>query len=199
MRIGYVSAALTQITFANTPILTNLYSQSFYSLWQRYCGSLPAPKDPRVYNITVRNLLDSKSGLSDALIGYDPSFTGLSVDAQLPNILSNTMLAATPGSTKIICTFGFTILARLAVGVSNQTWLTLVRNCFPSGAPIYKASVNTPVPLNATPSAGAAEPSIYYLQSTDVPYDPTYMTGVDDLVSNIATLTWIGTQVCRHN
>ncbi len=194
MRVASVSKPITEIVYENTPALKAIYYQSFYSLWIAKFGSLPAPLDSRVKDITIRELLDHTSGFDNGYIGYDPAFRGLSVDVQLPTIVRHKMLASTPGVQYSYSNFGYMILARLAEGVTNTPWITLVRSRFPTGAPIYAASDSIPVAINAVPSPGSAEPGIYYVQSPDSLFDVTPMMGNGNIVSNVATLSWIATQ-----
>ena len=48
------------------------YNQSFYDLWNANVSitPLPQPLDLRVKNITIRQLLDHKSGFDNDFIGY---------------------------------------------------------------------------------------------------------------------------------
>ena len=140
------------------------------------------------------------------------------MDVQLPTVITSSMLASTPGTTYSYSNLGYMILARLAVGITNTSWITLVRDRFPAGAPIYAASNTVAVPaspepctgeyfhhrsksscdngtkVTVEPSAGAAEPSLYYIQSPDGALDVSVMSGNGDIVSNVATLSWIATQ-----
>ncbi len=194
MRVASVSKPITDIVYENTPALKALYTQSFYFVWGSKFGALPAPLDNRVKSITVRQLLDHTGGFDNSVIGYDPAFQGKSVDIQLPTIIKTKMLASNPGTNYSYSNFSYMILARLAEGVTGQSWISLVRARFPSGAPIYAASDTVAVPANSVPSAGAAEPGIYYVQRPDTSFDVTPMMGNGNIVSNITTLRWIGTQ-----
>lgn len=195
MRVASVSKPLLAVAYQNQPILRNNLDSRFYQLWKALIdSSLPKPKDPRVIDITLRHLLNHVSGFDKTNIGFDPAYTGKTVEEQLPGILKDKMLASSPGDKPSYSNFGYMILARLAQALTAKPWITVLRESFPAGAPIHAGRDTTPVGAATAPAAGAAEPGIYYLQGNDGEFVMEPKIGEGNIVANVATLTWIATQ-----
>jgi len=191
VRIASVGKPLVSILYENDPALRAIQGRPFYELWrQKVDSKLPPPRDPRVLRITVRHLLDHASGFDNKHIGYDPGFSGRKVEQLLADIASSQTLASDPGAQKSYSNFGFMILARLCEGISGKTNVEMLRALLPTGAAIYTASDTVPIPADASPPPGAAEPSIYFVQAPD----REFTLGHGGVVVNAATLSWIGTQ-----
>eukprot|EP00697_Spironema_sp_BW2_P015712 gnl/Spiro4/6671_TR3443_c0_g1_i1.p1 gnl/Spiro4/6671_TR3443_c0_g1~~gnl/Spiro4/6671_TR3443_c0_g1_i1.p1 ORF type:complete len:373 (+),score=72.56 gnl/Spiro4/6671_TR3443_c0_g1_i1:38-1120(+) len=194
LRVASVSKPILGIVYWNTPELLEVHESSLYELWCEHVSELPVPADERVASITITHLLEHKSGFDNAVIGYDPAFHGQPVDEQLPTIVESKQLATDPGSTYKYSNFGYMILCRLAEALTGKSFIDLVRDRLPEGAPIYDADSHTPITADDEPSAGADETHVYYVQAPDRVFDVNIMGGNGRLVSNITTLTWIGTQ-----
>jgi len=195
MRVASISKPLLAVAYQNHPILQSNLDSSFYQLWKGYINyNLPEPKDPRVKKITLRQLLNHVGGFDKAMIGFDPAYTGKTVDEQLPDIIKTKMLASTPGTTYSYSNFSYMILARLAQALIAKPWITVMRERFPAGAPIHAGRDKIPVGASIAPAAGAAEPGIYYLQGNDKEFVMEPKIGEGNVVANVATLTWIATQ-----
>jgi hypothetical protein len=195
MRVASVSKPILAIAYQNHPILRSNLDMRFYQLWRGYINSnLPEPKDPRVKDITLRHLLNHVGGFDKDNIGFDPAYTGKTVEAQLPGILKDKMLASAPGTKYSYSNFSYMILARLAQALTAKPWMSVVRSRFPAGTPIHAGRDKIPVGANTAPAAGASEPSIYWLQGKDGEFVMEPKIGEGNLLSNVATLTWIATQ-----
>lgn len=195
MRVASVSKPVLAIVYRNTPALNAMLDVPFYGIWKTLIDSKVAePLDQRVKQITFRHLIAHTGGFDNGMIGYDPAFAGKTVDSQFSSIIKSTSLKGEPGTSAAdsYSNFGYMILARLAEALTGQKWIDLVRASLPQGAPIYAASDTVPVSAKAVPNAGASEPRIYYIQGSDGPFDVTPMMGNGNLVSNVATLSWVG-------
>lgn len=191
LRIASVGKPLVAILYENEPTLRALHDRPFHELWrQKVDPKLPAPRDPRVLRITVRHLLDHSSGFDNKHIGYDPAFSGRMVEALVAEIASSQTLASDPGTRNSYSNFGFMILARLCEGVSGKPHAEMLRALLPPSAAIYTASDTVPIPDDASPPPGSAEPATYFVQAPDREF--TLAHGY--VVVNAATLSWIGTQ-----
>lgn len=195
MRVASVSKPILAIAYQNHPILRSNLDMRFYQLWKGYINSqLPEPKDPRVKDITLRHLLNHVGGFDKDNIGFDPAYTGKTVEAQLPGILKDKMLASSPGKKYSYSNFSYMILARLAQALTAKPLISVLRSQFPAGTPIHAGRDKIPVGANTAPAAGASEPSIYWLQGNDGEFVMEPKIGEGNLLSNVATLTWIATQ-----
>ncbi|WIA23616.1 hypothetical protein OEZ85_000323 [Tetradesmus obliquus] len=200
MRMASVSKPITVAVWANHPLLTRRLNARFFALWRRnVSSSLPEPSDPRIKLITVQQLIDHRSGFDNRNIGFDPALNSIRLDNQINDIIRNTFLTAAPGQAEYsYSNFGYQILARLAEGLTGRPWISLVRQLFPAGAPIFNGSDTVTVKANSRGLGvpGANEPNIYY-NNPDVDgweFDVSTMAGNGNLVSNVMTITWFGCQ-----
>ncbi|WIA44106.1 hypothetical protein OEZ86_010452 [Tetradesmus obliquus] len=208
MRVASVSKPITYAVWMNNPILRTRINNPFMSMWRTNVSfTIPSQvRDTRVYRITVKHLLDHVSGITNDAIdlafpgppGGDPAFRGRPVDAVINRIMQGIRLSGTPGEAEYSYNnFGYMVAARLAQGLTGRPWLQLVRSMFPPLAPVFAASDTVPVTANArgVGNPGAAEPDLYYVNpNIDGEFDIRFMAGNGNLVTNVATLTWFGTQ-----
>jgi CubicO group peptidase (beta-lactamase class C family) len=99
-----------------------------------------APVDPRVYDITIEDMIQHKSGWDDSMSHYDPTFsmrkTALALGLKRPiNQLEfvryqlHEPLQEKPGTTYAYCNFCYTVLGMVvakASGMSYQDYMTNV-------------------------------------------------------------------------
>ncbi|WIA44102.1 hypothetical protein OEZ86_010450 [Tetradesmus obliquus] len=201
MRVASVSKPLTVAVWKNNPMLKPLLGKYFFSLWREHVDDTVQPgdlKDPNVRWITITHLINHKSGFTNEKIGYDPAFKGVAVEDQMNTILKNKELAAYPGFNYSYSNFGFMTLAKLAEGITGKSFNSLVRDLFPASPtpPVFAASDSVAVTADqlGPGNPGAAEPGTYYVQGGDGTFDVTPMAGNGNIVTNVATLSWFGTQ-----
>jgi len=86
-----------------------------------------APYDVNIENITVKHLLDHKSGWTND--PYDPMFVNLSWSQSqiIGDMVDNRPLANEPGSTSFYLNFGYSVLGRVIEKVSGQAYDTYVK------------------------------------------------------------------------
>jgi len=170
--------------------LTGYLNSSFYALWNDFAVGgeyLPNPLDQRVKSITIQQLLDHTSGMTNTQFGYDPAFDGQTCAAQLPGLLTGYTLATAPGATYSYLNFGYEILATLVPALSGLSYAQQMKNLFPSPStiPVYLADDNVAAP---------GETSVYWAVAPDGTFSVNPMVGCADLVTNAITLSWFATQ-----
>jgi hypothetical protein len=191
MRIASVSKPFTQAIFLTT--YPDYLSQMFYELWVNTIGPLPEPLDLKFKQITIQMLIDHVSGMTNDNIGYDPAFEGMSVQEQLPTILTQVQLES-PASYNY-SNFGYMILGALSASISSTSYLQQVKLLLPDpiSVPIYNAGQYIPVNIvTSEPPPHAEEPKIYYIRTPDDEFDVLPMIGNGSIVTDCLLLSWFG-------
>lgn len=111
-------------------------------IWEYTPTGMPEPKDPRVKNISIQQLLDHKGGWDINMLGVDPQFDPQTVQRAL-NLTGNptpddiiyfmlTMrdLQFAPGTRTSYSNFGYNILGRLIEKRSGKDYVTYMKEQF---------------------------------------------------------------------
>jgi CubicO group peptidase (beta-lactamase class C family) len=110
----------------------------------RYLGitqPLPvgAPVDPRVYDITIEDMIQHESGWDDAVSHYDPTFSmrrtakALGLDRAITQVEEvryqlHEPLQEKPGTTYAYCNFCYTVLGMVVAKASGMTYQEYMTN-----------------------------------------------------------------------
>ncbi|WP_227132906.1 serine hydrolase domain-containing protein [Halorubellus salinus] len=132
-RIGSISKPITAVT------VLELVQRGELSLDDRMVDLLPdlvpdgGPKDPRVGDVTVRNLLTHTAGWSEVEMGYDPVFesrriaeaegetTPASAETTLTYVLRQD-LSFDPGTAFAYANVGYVFLGRIVEAVTGRSY-----------------------------------------------------------------------------
>ncbi len=150
-----------------------------------------APKDARIYDITVRQLLEMSGGWDrdvsgDIAFQYGMIRQNLKVTGEISrqdvikNALNFATLDFTPGTKYAYSNIGYTILAEIIERITGETYEKATQN-------LLKLAGITDMRIGATSLSGRSEGEVVYKATQYPVYDSFYMPSFDGAGSWIAS------------
>jgi CubicO group peptidase (beta-lactamase class C family) len=193
---AWVDAAMYQLISAGK---VNPNAKVFSYL--RITKPLPsgATVDPRVYHITIQNMIDHKSGWDDGVSNYDPTFhmREIALNLGLTKAVNQTQyvqaqlaqpLQEAPGTTYAYCNFCYTVLGMVIAKASGMSFETYVAQKIAGPLKLHNVlpspTIGKPLPneIKKYYSAYAGPSAIFVTSSKMWPYP---YSG-DDMVLSVA-------------
>ncbi len=122
-------------------------------VWE-YLNLTKTPKDPRVQDITIGQLLEHRGGWNAEISG-DPLFSSANQPILIEEFMSSKMLDFSPGAQECYSNFGYLVLGAVIEKATGMNYLDHINQRFadPIGVKIYQAETPTKFTRDA-PGAG---------------------------------------------